>query len=99
MPGPGPSQAEHLSKADLFKLKLVIKSDQGGSRNLFSTFLIKCSMLLLSLMIVNSLVHTKVKPIKSTISKYHTEMSLIDPSTWFDYRLSCYFACMMIFWL
>ena len=48
----------------------IIRSDQGGSRNLFSMKIqIKLDlMLLLSLMIVTTSVHTKVQTTKLTIS-------------------------------
>ena len=55
-----------------FKLFIVIRSDQGGSRNLFSDMqmqiLIHLLMLLLFLMIRSNLVHTKVQTTNPTMS-------------------------------
>ena len=54
----------------IVSLVKVVRSDQGGSRNLFSVKMqmqIHLFMLLLSLMIVNISVHTKVQTTKVTM--------------------------------
>ena len=51
-----------------------VRSDQGGSRNLFSMIKINYLMLLLFMTIRDNSVHTKVKNIKSTIIKTGTNL-------------------------
>ena len=63
----------------LFILLFIVRSDQGGSLNVFSDMqiLIHLLMLLLFLMINNFLVHTKVQNINTTTKNKVITISLL----------------------
>ena len=54
-----------------------VRNDQRGNRNLFSEININLSMVIFSLMIVNSLVLTKVKTTKATTKRKMLKYSVV----------------------